>query len=99
MVVANDVKNIDDMLLIPAGSVLTERQTKILQAWGVAEVEVRNSDAISGTDPLSRLSSAQTAMAQEEIKNRFWSPDESNPVYREIFKLMLCRRAVKILGG
>lgn len=99
MVVANDVKNIDDMLLIPAGCVLSERQINILQAWGVAEIEVKNSDAVGDTDPLKRLTPEQAAKATAEIKSRFWCVDESNPVYAEIFNLILRRRAVKILAG
>ncbi len=99
MIVANDVKNIDDMLLIPAGCALTERQISILQAWGVAEIEVQNSDAVGDTDPLKRLSPEQAAKETAEIKSRFWCADESNPVHMEIFNLILRRRAVKISGG
>jgi hypothetical protein len=99
MVVANDVKNIDDMLLIPIGCVLSERQINILQAWGVAEIEVQNSDAIADTTPLKRLSPERAEKVAAEIKARFWSADESNPVHREIFNLILNRRAAKILGG
>jgi hypothetical protein len=99
MVVANDVKNIDDMLLIPAGCSLTERQINILQAWGVTEIEIQNSDALGDTDPLTKLTPEQFAKATAEVKSLFWKPDESNPVYEEIFKLILSRRARKIAGG
>lgn len=99
MVVANDVKNIDDMLLIPVGCVLSERQINILQAWGVAEIEVQNSDAIADTTPLKSLSPERAEKVAAEIKGRFWSADELNPVHREIFNLILNRRAAKILGG
>lgn len=99
MVVANDVKNIDDMLLIPAGCVLSERQINILQAWGVAEIEVQNSDAIADTDPLKRLTPERLAKETAELKSRFWRADASNAVHVEIFNLILRRRAVKILGG
>ena len=40
MVVVTDVKNMDDMLLIPAGAKLTSRQIGILQSWGVLEIDV-----------------------------------------------------------
>jgi len=99
MVVANDVKNIDDMLLIPAGCVLSERQINILQAWGVAEIEVQNSEAIAEANPLKRLTPERAEKEAAEIKSRFWSADESNPVHMEIFNLILNRRAAKILGG
>jgi hypothetical protein len=99
MVVANDVKNIDGMLLIPAGCTLTERQINILQAWGVAEIEIQNSDAIGDTDPLTRLTAEQLEKLTAEVRGRFWCPDETNPVHEEIFKLILRRRAGKITNG
>ena len=40
MVVGSDVKNMDNMLLIPSGCALTERQIHILKAWGVDDIEV-----------------------------------------------------------
>ena len=55
MVVASDVKNLDSMLLIPAGCALTERQISILQAWGIGEVEVETAANVEEPDPLSRL--------------------------------------------
>jgi hypothetical protein len=93
MVVAKDVKNVDDMLLIPAGSALTERQLNILQCWGVAEVDVVASAGADDADPLASLPPEVLAKLTAEIKALFWQPDESNPVFAEIFKLMLRRRA------
>jgi hypothetical protein len=55
MVVSCDVKNIDNMLLIPAGCNLTERQINILQAWGVAEIDIQDSKALEDADPLAKL--------------------------------------------
>jgi len=90
-----DVKNMDDMLLIPAGCTLTERQIGILQAWGVEEIEVQHSQSIEDADPLTRLSPEAIARLTEEVKSRFWQPDESNPVFIEICRLMVQRRARK----
>ncbi|MGA2174860.1 MAG: hypothetical protein ABSH38_07750 [Verrucomicrobiota bacterium] len=95
MVVAKDVKNIDDMLLLPAKAVLTGRQIDILQAWGVAELEVEASDLLGDADPLARLPPEVAAQLAAQIKALFWQADDSNPVFAEIFKLMLWRRARK----
>ena len=92
MVVANDVKNIDNMLLIPAGCTLTERQINILQAWGVAEIEVVATQADDEKDPFSKLSAEELERVMLEIKERFWQVDEANPVFLEIFKIILQRR-------
>ncbi len=95
MVVASDVKNIDQMLLIPAGCSLTERQINILRAWGVGEIEVQGSAALEEADPLAKLPPEVVARITAEIRSRFFRPDDSNPIFVEISKLMLQRRARK----
>ena len=92
MVVAGDVKNIDNMLLIPAGCALTRRHINILQAWGVLEIDVQGSPTAEDTDPLAELSPDETAKLSAELRSIFWQPEDSNPVFAEIFKLMLQRR-------
>ena len=96
MLVVKDVKNIDDMLLIPTGCSLTERQINILQAWGVNEIEVQGPGVVENADPLTKLKPEQVERLTAELKKRFWKPDESSPVYVEIFKLVLRRRAQRI---
>ena len=96
MVVASDVKNIDNMLLIPAGCSLTGRQISILQAWGVAEIDVRGTPAVEDADLLAVLPPEIVARITAEIKNLFFYPDESNPIFVEVFKLMLQRHARRI---
>jgi hypothetical protein len=89
MVVGSDVKNIDNMLLVPAGSALTERQINILKAWGVIEVEVIARE--TGSSPLAKLPSEELDRLLTEVRERFWEVDETNPVFMEIFKLVLHR--------
>jgi hypothetical protein len=95
MVVASDVKNIDHMLLIPAGCTLTGRQISILQAWGVGEIEVQSSSSVEAADPVAKLPPEVVARLTAEIRGRFFKPDDANPVFAEVFKLMLQRRARK----
>jgi hypothetical protein len=96
MVVATDVKNMDHMLLIPAGTTLTERQINILQAWGVGEIEVQTSSSDGDVDPASKLPPEALARLTAEIRALFFKPDDANPVFAEIFKLMVQRRARKL---
>jgi hypothetical protein len=94
MVVSTDVKNIDGMLLIPSGGRLSERQIDILQAWGVEEIEVQaTGGGDTDADPLARLSPEAAAKMTAELRARFWNPDEAHPVFVEVFKLLLQRRA------
>ena len=94
MVVAHDVKNIDGMLLAPSGCELSERQINILQAWGVAEVEVEAGEEMAKShDPLAQLPLETLAKLTADLRARFWKPDDFGPVPAEIFKLMLLRQA------
>ncbi len=96
MVVAADVKNLDHVLLIGAGTALTERQIGILQAWGVSEVEVKSADGMAGAPgALERLPAELAGRLRSEVKSLFWRLDETCPVQAEIFRLALERRAAK----
>jgi hypothetical protein len=92
MVVVSDVKNIDNMLLIPAGCTLSGRQINILNAWGVGEVDVVASETEEDTDIMTKLPPEELEKLSAEVKSRFWKVDESNPVFMEIFILILQRR-------
>ena len=92
MIVVGDVKNIDDMLLIPAGAKLTSRQIGILQAWGVLEIDVARGDAGDNSDPVAKLSPEALAKATEKTRALFWKLDDTDPACAEIFRLVLRRR-------
>lgn len=92
MVVGNDVKNVDSMLLVPAGCTLTARQINILNAWGVTELEVVSAEGCEDANPLARLSKEELVRFTTEVRERFWKVDEKNPVFMEIFKLALQRQ-------
>ena len=97
LVVAVDVKNMDGMLLLPQGCELTERHIGILQAWGIAEIQIeaaQDSEGASG-DPLARLTPEALAALKAELSARFFKPDESNPGFIAVFQAVLRRRAAK----
>lgn len=96
--VAADVKNLDDMLLIPAGCELTARHVKVLRTWGISEIQVKAGDAVEELDPLAKLGPERAAKLQEEIKSLFWRFEEANTVQQELFKIMLRRKAAQILA-
>lgn len=99
MVVATDIKNLDDMLLIPAGCTLSEKHINILHAWGIAEVNVEASGEVEElADPLLKLPPDVLAKMQEELKARFWKFEDNNAVHQELFRLLLQRRARQTPG-
>jgi hypothetical protein len=93
MVVSADVRNIDNMLLIPSGCTLTARQISILQAWGVAEIEVQNGGAGGGADLMETLPPEVLEKLAVEVRGSFWKADDSDPVFAELFRIILRRRA------
>ena len=93
MVVNADVKNLDNMLLIPSGCTLTARQIGILQAWGVSDIEVKSSGDVADTDMLAKLPADALERLTAEVRASFWKTDDSDPVFTELFKIILRRRA------
>jgi hypothetical protein len=97
MVVAADVRNMDDMLLLPAGCELSGRHIQILRTWGVAEVMVEaTGEAEAAADPLAKLSPEEAARLEAEVRSQFHNYDEANVVQKELLRLMLRRRAVQL---
>jgi len=95
MVVAKEVKNMEDMLLLPVGCELRPKHIEILQSWGITDVEV---EACEGTeepkDPILLLPPKVAARLEAELRSRFWNFDASNPVQMEVFRLALKRKVL-----
>jgi hypothetical protein len=94
MVVVSDVKNMDDMLLLPAGCELSERHIRILRAWGIADVPV---DGCGDDSASPGAASAEPAVFAPErvaqLKTRFWRWNEDDLVQREIIRVLLRRKS------
>lgn len=100
LVVADDVKNIDDMLLIPGGATLSERHIDILRAWGVAEVNLQSAEGIAEeTDPLAELPAEVANRLVAEVRGVFRDLNEADPVAQEIFKVILHRHVRRYGNG
>lgn len=94
MVVAADVRNLDDMLLLPAGASLTARHLKVLRSWGVGEVVVEASDETEeASDPLRRLPPEVLSQMEQSLREVFWKLDATQPLQQTVFQLMLMRQA------
>jgi hypothetical protein len=100
MVVTTDVRNMDNMLLIPAGCALSERQIDVLNAWGIPEIQVQASDdSEESTDILQRIPPETLAKLTGELESIFWEPTDEGSVQAELFNLVLRRRARQVLGS
>lgn len=100
MVVEVDVRNMDDMLLLPAGCELAEKHIGILEAWGVTDVQVKVKDEVAdGSDPLAKLSPDESARLNQKTKEMFWQLDENVPIQMHVFNLVLRRAARRSLAA
>lgn len=91
MVVAAEVKNMDDMLLIPAGCELSQRHIKILRTWGISEIQVEGAEQTSTT--LLKIAPEVLQRLEAELRKLFWQFDPASTAEQEVFKLALRRRA------
>ena len=99
MVVTEEVKNMDNMLLIPAGCVLTEKHINILNAWGIAEVQVEPGDAADDADDMLRQVPAEILeQTRSELAAIFWEASDKSPVQAHTFDLALRRKTRQITG-
>ena len=99
MVVTADVKNMDNMLLIPAGCVLTEKHISVLNAWGIAEVLVESGGVAEDSgDILQQVPAETLEQARIELTGFFWDPIDKSSVLAETFDLALRRKARQIAG-
>jgi hypothetical protein len=96
MTVAADVKNMDDMLLIPEGCVLTARHINILRTWGISEIQTEGEDQDSTT--LVTIAPEVLQKLEKELKALFWEFDPRMPAQKEIFHLALRRQARAFLN-
>ena len=53
-------------------------------------------EAVRSHDPLAGLPPERVAQLTEELRARYWKPDDFGPVPAEIFKLMLHRQARRL---
>lgn len=88
MVVAAEVKNMDDMLLLPAGCELTERHIKVLRTWGVSEIQIEGGGR-TGSTTLLKVAPELLEKFRAELNALFWPGDSEGAAQKEIFRLAL----------
>lgn len=94
MKVKSDARNAEGMLLIPAGCVLSEKHIALLMTWDIPTLEVEaGSTEETVEDPLQRVPPEEIACWQAEIERQFWEFDSGHPVYQELARQMLLRKA------
>ncbi len=90
MILAADIKNMDDVLLAPAGCEVSDRFINIFQTWGINEVQIEGAE---DAQEAVEVEVTVTPEILDEMKAQFWSLDETNPVHVEILNIMARRLA------
>ena len=93
MITAAEVKNLDDMLLLPAGCQLTSRHIKILRSWGVPEVVVESAGEEADPDraALANIDPVFAEKIQDRIRSRFREWNADHPFHQELLRLLVVR--------
>ncbi len=88
MVLADDVRDCRNRLLMSKGTVLNEKYLRICKMWGVIEADV---EGISGGDiyasAVGNFDAKTIAAAEEIVQNRFCHADVDHPAIRELAHL------------
>jgi hypothetical protein len=87
MVLAEDVKTFQGQLLLPQGTVLTEKYVEKLMAWGVSEAEIEGQSDPTLEDLAAQLDDCpDLAAASSALDERFADVLEE-PLMQEILRI------------
>ena len=85
MVISKDVQNFQGLLLLKEGTVLTEKNIKVLKSWGVTSVEI-DGDGEKNRQKISDSPADLKSAIEKEMKERF-SNALDHPVMEEVMKI------------
>ncbi len=85
MVLAADIVDSGGRLLLPNGTVLTDKHLRYCQMWGIADAEVQGTEEVAPeTDPA--FDPAVVAEAEAAVAGRFTHADLSHPAIAALFR-------------
>jgi len=93
MVLAGDVKDRNNRVLLTAGNGLTDKQIKIFMMWGVTEVDIQgvaHEDVVA--QEVAALDPGLLREAELETQERFMYTDSKHSGVKELARLSTMRR-------
>jgi len=94
MVLEEDLTERMGRLLMPKGTVLTEKYIKICKMWGVVEAHI---EGVAGNDinasALNDFNPAEIAIVSESVHKRFCHANMDHPAIKELIRLCILRMA------
>ncbi len=98
MLLADEVRDQQGRLLMPAGTELTDRHLRAFQLWGIISVRIRAADAEAAPAELP-LTPEQLAQGEEVVRNRLRDDKAAHPLMAELIRLCTLREARRLAGG
>ena len=95
MLLAEEVRDQQGRLLMPAGTELTERHLRAFQLWGIFNVRIRSADGES--DPAEiPVTPAELAEGEALVLARLRDTDPAHPLIAELVRLCAEREARRL---
>lgn len=94
---AQEIQNHSGRILLPKGTVLTEKHILNLKAWGIAEADIESEDM--QTDPAAvKIDPQKQARAKKEAETLFCLSNRDHPAIIELMRLSGINRLKKMPG-
>jgi hypothetical protein len=84
MALAADIVDTGGRLLLPKGTVLTEKHLRYCQMWGIADADIQGAPTAEVAPPV--IDPEALAAAENRLRPRFRHLDLSHPVVAELFR-------------
>jgi hypothetical protein len=95
MLLAEEVRDQQGRLLMPAGTELTDRHLRACQLWGILGVRIRSANA--EPDPADLPVSAELlAEAETLVRDRLRGHDAAHPLTAELIRICSLRTARRL---
>lgn len=95
MVIAEEVRDQQGRLLMPAGTELTDRHLRAFALWGIMAIRVRGAGGESDEGP-GALTPEQLAEGEAIVRARFHRHDEGHPLIAALIRLGAVREARRL---
>lgn len=96
MVIAEEVRDQQGRLLMPAGTALTDRHLRAFSLWGIMTIRVRGEGGADDAEAPLELTPEQVAEAEAIVRARFPVADLDHPFVAELLRLAALREARRL---
>ena len=99
MILAKDVQNHSKRVLLPEGTVLTEKHILNFKAWGITEADIQGEKAgFDSTPEAEKIDPQKLAKVKKEVEALFCLSNQDHPAIIEFMRLSSLNRLKKMQG-